>query len=43
MIELNKENICMGERSVAVFSQAHCETDIIVPDVNPDIAKATAL
>ncbi len=39
MIELNKENICMGERSVAVFSQAHCETDIIVPDVNPDIAK----
>ena len=39
MTELNKENVCIGESSVAVFSQAYCETDIIVPDVNPDIAK----
>lgn len=39
MTELNKENVCIGEKSVAVFSQAYCETDIIVPDVNPDIAK----
>lgn len=29
----------MGERSVAVFSQAHCDADIIVPDLNPDISK----
>ena len=39
MIELNKENVCIGENSVAVFSQAYCEADIIVPDVNPDIKK----
>ena len=31
--------MCVGERSVAVFSQAYCETDIIVPDVKPDIKK----
>lgn len=39
MTELNKESVCIGESSVAVFSQAYCETDIIVPDVNPDIVK----
>lgn len=39
MIELNKENVCIGENSIAVFSQAYCETDIIVPDINPDIKK----
>lgn len=39
MTELNKENVCIGENSVAVFSQAYCEADIIVPDVNPDITK----
>lgn len=39
MTELNRENVCMGENSVAAFSQAYCETDIIVPDVNPDISK----
>ena len=39
MTELNKENICIGESSSAAFSQAFCETDIIVPDINPDISK----
>ncbi len=39
MTELNKENVCIGEKSIALFSQAYCETDVIVPDVYPDIAK----
>lgn len=39
MTELNKENICIGEKSLALFSQAYCEADVIVPDVYPDIAK----
>ncbi len=43
MTELCKENVCMGESSVAAFSQAYCESDIIVPDVNPDILKLLQL
>ncbi len=39
MTELNKENVCIGERSIPLFSQAYCEADVIVPDVYPDIAK----
>ncbi|MBR5518828.1 MAG: DUF3794 domain-containing protein [Clostridia bacterium] len=39
MIELNKENICIGEKSIALFSQAYCEASVIVPDVYPDIVK----
>ncbi|MEE1043169.1 MAG: DUF3794 domain-containing protein, partial [Clostridia bacterium] len=39
MTELNKENVCMGEKSIPLFSQAYCEADVIVPDVYPDIAK----
>lgn len=39
MTELNKENVCIGEKSIALFSQAYCEADVIVPDVYPDIAK----
>ena len=39
MTELNRENICIGEKSMAFFSQAYCETDVIVPDIYPDIAK----
>ena len=39
MTELKKENVCVGEQSVAAFSQAYCETDIIVPDTKPDILK----
>ncbi len=39
MTELNKENVCIGEKSIASFSQAFCEADIIVPDTNPDISK----
>lgn len=39
MTELNKENVCIGEKSVALFSQAYCEASVIVPDVYPDIAK----
>lgn len=39
MAELIRETVCVGERSIPVFSQAYCEADIIVPDVNPDIAK----
>lgn len=39
MTELNKENVCIGEKSIALFSQAFCETDVIVPDVYPDISK----
>ncbi len=39
MTELNRENVCIGEKSIALFSQAYCETDVIVPDVYPDIAK----
>ncbi len=39
MTELNKENVCIGEKSIPLFSQAYCEADVIVPDVYPDIAK----
>ncbi len=39
MTELNKENVCIGEKSIALFSQVYCEADVIVPDVYPDIAK----
>ena len=39
MTELNKERVCIGEKSIAVFSQAYCEASVIVPDVYPDIAK----
>lgn len=39
MTELNKENICIGEKSIALFSQLYCEADVIVPDVYPDISK----
>lgn len=39
MTDLKKEQMCVGERSTATFSQAYCETDIIVPDVKPDIVK----
>jgi len=39
MIELNKQEVCVGEQSVIAFSQAYCEGDIIVPDSKPDIAK----
>ena len=39
MTELNKEVICIGEKSIPLFSQAYCEADVIVPDVYPDIAK----
>lgn len=39
MTELNKENVCIGEKSIALFSQAYCEADVIVPDVYPDISK----
>ncbi len=39
MTELNKENVCIGEKSIALFSQVYCEADVIVPDVYPDISK----
>ncbi len=39
MTELNKENVCIGEKSIPLFSQAYCEADVIVPDVYPDIIK----
>lgn len=39
MVELSKQSMCVGEQSIAAFSQAYCETDIIVPDVKPDIVK----
>lgn len=39
MTELNKENVCIGEKSIVLFSQAYCEADVIVPDVYPDISK----
>ena len=39
MTELNKENVCIGEKSIPIFSQAYCEADVIVPDVYPDISK----
>lgn len=39
MIELNKQEVCVGEQSIVAFSQAYCEGDIIVPDTKPDIAK----
>ncbi len=39
MTELNRENICIGEKSIVAFSQAYCEADIIVPDIYPDILK----
>ncbi|MBQ2285038.1 MAG: DUF3794 domain-containing protein, partial [Clostridia bacterium] len=39
MTELNKERVCIGEKSIALFSQAYCEASVIVPDVYPDIAK----
>lgn len=39
MTELNKEIVCIGEKSIPLFSQAYCEADVIVPDVYPDIAK----
>lgn len=39
MIELNKQEVCVGEQSVIAFSQAYCEGDIIVPDSKPDMAK----
>ncbi len=39
MTELNKENVCIGEKSIPLFSQAYCEADVIVPDVYPDISK----
>lgn len=39
MTELNRESICIGEKSIVAFSQAYCEADIIVPDIYPDISK----
>ena len=39
MLELNKQEACVGEQSIIAFSQAYCEGDIIVPDTKPDIAK----
>lgn len=39
MTELNKEFVCIGEKSIAQFSQAYCEADVIVPDIYPDISK----
>lgn len=39
MTELNRQEVCVGERALAVFSQAYCEGDIIVPDAKPDMAR----
>ncbi len=39
MTELSKQDICIGERALPVFSQAYCEGDIIVPDSKPDMAQ----
>ncbi len=39
MFQLNKQDVCVGEKSVIAFSQSYCESDIIVPDAKPDMAK----